>query len=254
MNEYDRYLLTVPDTDMSASLKLKIENSIDLKNFKKIRREDCLLYEDFDKLYNVDTAHGLSVAKDGSEELVPGIVKNSDKYLGSNGFQNAALKQINFINDYLKNNIEDINTYTFIDLGSGSGRVILQSLITNSEYKKYIAVEIDTELHEKFLLNLKTCNVDKTNWPEVIALNEDILNYNPLNENTIYYIFAPFGPELFHKFLQKNNDVFKNNKTIIVEVGNCLPILYEMNNKSIPLLNGYNEIHKENLIHFYKSW
>lgn len=250
MLSYDEYISNFSDILLSS----KIEKSIDMKNFKSIRRKDCLLYEEFDSKYNVKTAHGLSMANDGSGDKVPAIIENNSKYPGSNGFQNVALEQINYINEYLKNNIEDIDSYTFVDIGSGSGRVILQNLITNASYKKYIGIEIDTELHETFLENLKTCNVDKTKWPEVLAINEDALKYTPLNENTIYYLFAPFNGKIFHNFLQKNNDVFKNNKTIIVEIGNCLPIKYEMNNKTIPLLNEYKEMHKENLIHFYKSW
>lgn len=249
MKSYDDYLSDV-STD---NLELKIQDSIDLKNFKAIRREDCLLYQDFDAIYNTKTQHGIVVAKDGTGEMVPDIVHNSNRYPGSNGFQNAALKQINFINECLKKNIDDIENYTFVDLGSGSGRVILQNLVTNAGYNKYIGIEIDSDLHDNFVSNLKTCNMPKSEWPEVIALNEDILEYEPLNENTVYYIFAPFTAKMFNDFLEKNNQVFKNNKTIIVEVGNCLPMEYEMNNKSIPLLNGYTQFHKENLIHFYKS-
>lgn len=180
---------------------------------KKIRREDAALFKFFDEKYNVDTWHPTPLAPDGSGEVMPGGIDNQDRFPGSMGLQNSALKILDMINDFMKD-IKGIEDYTFLDIGSGKGKTILHQLISNAPYKKYVGIEIDDKFNDIALNNLKTINIkiDK----EVNFINTDINNYDFSEEKCVYYFYYPLTAEIFNKLILDKWEVLSKSKSFFV--------------------------------------
>lgn len=196
-----------------------IRNEIDLnkvKNLeflKKIRREDAANFETFDKQYNVDTSHPISLAPDGSGDYKPDSIKNHFKIEGSMGLQNSPVKILDIINEFMSK-IPGIEEYTFLDVGSGKGKTILHQVISNAPYKKYIGVEPDEELNNIALNNLKTINIDISKDVQFIA--KDIRDFDFSEEKCVYYFYYPFIPEIFDDLMLKKWEDLSKTKSFIV--------------------------------------
>jgi SAM-dependent methyltransferase len=190
--------------------KSKIKN---LDILKKIRREDASLFKSFDETYNIDTWHPISLAPDGSGEYKPDSIVNSDRFPGSMGLQNSPLKILDMVNDFMKN-IEGIGEYTFLDIGSGKGKTILYQAISNAPYKDYVGVEIDDQLNDIALNNLKTINVPINK--EINFVNLDIIDYDFSQEKCVYYFYYPIIPDIFNKLMLKQWETLSKTNSFFV--------------------------------------
>lgn len=179
--------------------------------YRKIRHEDCLQFESFDRTYNLNTSHILIQLDDGISR--PGIEKNDDKFETSNGFQNFPMVCLETINEEIEK-IADMSEYKFIDIGSGKGKVLFNNLIKNAKYKSYVGIEIDPEYYNVSLENLQNTNIQITK--EISFLNIDAMEYECINEPTVYFLNRPFSIDYNNKWLEKNLEVLLNNKTIII--------------------------------------
>jgi len=180
---------------------------------KKIRREDASLFKFFDKKYNVDTWHPILLCPDGSGEYMPGGIENDDRFPGSMGLQNSPLKVLDMINNVMEN-IEGIEEYTFLDVGSGKGKTILHQLISDAPYKKYVGVEIDDTFNDVALNNLKTINIEINK--EVNFINTDINNYDFSEEKCVYYFYYPLSADDFNKLILNKWEVLSKSKSFFV--------------------------------------
>jgi SAM-dependent methyltransferase len=179
----------------------------------QIRRSDCVTFEEFDSIYNIDTSHPIEPSTIHEGEYRPSFINNNDKFSCSAGFQNTPLEILNHLNNFLStfNGIED---YSFIDLGSGKGKVILYNLIQNSPYKDYIGVEIDKEFNDIALNNLETINVEFSK--NVSFIESNVLDYEFPTSKCIYYLYYSFDENTFETFMQKNLSKMIESKSIIV--------------------------------------
>ena len=180
---------------------------------KKIRREDASLFKFFDEKYNVDTWHPTPLAPDGSGECMPGSIDNGNRFPGSMGLQNSPLKILDMVNNFMKD-IEGIEEYTFLDIGSGNGKTILHQLISNAPYKKYVGVEIDDQFNDIALNNLKTINIEIDK--EVNFINSDINDYHFSEEKCVYYFYYPLLPEIFNKLILDKWEILSKSKSFFV--------------------------------------
>jgi len=179
--------------------------------YKSLRQEDCLQFESFDQTYNLNTSQKIYTLEDGINR--PGIEKNSDKFESSNGFQNFPIVCLDMINEEIKK-VADMSEYKFIDIGSGKGKVLFNNLIKNAKYKSYVGVEIDLNYYNVSLENLQNINIEITK--EITFLNLDAIEYECVSEPTVYFLNRPFFDNYYKKWLDKNLDLFLNNKTIII--------------------------------------
>jgi 16S rRNA G966 N2-methylase RsmD len=179
--------------------------------YRKIRHDDCLELESFDQRYNLNTSHAIIELSVGL--LGPGIEENKNEFETSNGFQNFPTLCVDMINEKLQE-IADMSEYNFVDIGSGKGKVLFNCLIKNAKYKSYLGIEIDPKYHNIALENLQNINIEIEK--EINFLNMDALEYVCVAEPTIYFINRPFSTACYQIFLEKNMDLFLNNKTIIV--------------------------------------
>lgn len=187
-----------------------------LKNpevIKRIRRADCLKYEEFDNKYNLDTGHPTAPTADNSGALRPGSIRNSIFIPGSNHYEASALEYLDMVNAELAKD-KNINKYSFIDIGSGKGRVIFYNLIQNSPYKDYYGIEADPAFHEVAVKNKTTFNLPINK--DVNFLNINVLDYVAEEKDCIYYFYLPFVKEVFERFMQNNWDIIKNTKSYFV--------------------------------------
>lgn len=180
---------------------------------KRIRRSDCLTFEEFDKKYNVDTYHPIELAHDGSGEYRPSFIPNYKKFEGSAGLQNTPLEILDHLNDFFST-YAGIEDYTFIDVGSGKGKTVLHQLIKNAPYKDYLGVEIDKDFNDVALNNLKTININISK--DVSFVEANVLDYEFPESKCIYYFYYPFDKNIFTLFMKKNLLKMINSKSLIV--------------------------------------
>lgn len=194
---------------------MAVDTSLDPyhSELKRIRRSDCITFKDFDEKYNIDTSHPIELAADNSGEYRPGYIPNENKFPGSSGFQNTPLEIIDHFTDFLKK-YPEIEDYTFIDIGSGKGKVIFYNCIIDAPYKKYIGIEIDNEFNDIAINNLKTININITK--DIKFIESDICDYVIPDSPCIYYFYYPFNKSIFDIFINKNIEKMKQTKSLVV--------------------------------------
>lgn len=192
--------------------KTKYDYNKYLDEFYQIRNIDCQNFEKFDKENNIDTSNPISFSFE-KQMYQSGILDNSKKYENSNGFQNAPLPYIDKINNKLEE-IVDKSKYSFIDIGSGKGKIIFYNLLKKELYKEYVGIEIDKDLFDISNDNLQNTNIEIDK--KITFLNEDALSVDLPNADCIYFIFRPFKIDLHREFILKNKNKFMSNKTVIV--------------------------------------
>jgi len=91
--------------------------------------------------------------------------------------------------------------YTFIDFGSGKGRVLL--IAAQHGFKRLGGIELRRELHDRAVKNFQ----DRRNIPPCAmeSFNLDAGKYQFPNEKLVLFFFNPFGREVMTKVL-KNLD------------------------------------------------
>lgn len=210
------------------------------------RRDECLTYEEFEKKYGIDISNPIVNANDEIGGYRPSVIPNNNIFNGSNGYMGSFIFELDIINEFLRKNIKNISRYTFIDIGCGKGKVNIYNEISNMNYKKNIGIEIDPDFYNIALKNNKK-------FPNIIFINEDVLNIKISNEPTIYFFYQPFTYKVYQKFFNKNKkEILKNNSIIInifpyKELDNFYP------NFDLHLFSDFNKIFSYEYISIYSS-
>lgn len=180
-----------------------------ITSLKRNRRADCLLYEEFDRKYNVNTSHPVELTASG--EYAPGFIENDTE--GNVGYQNTTISSIETMNSYFSA-VPKIRDYTFLDVGCGKGRVILASLAQNAPYGAYRGFEAEETLWSIAQDNIRNTNIEIDKPIEIILADarEFICNSDP----TVYFFFEPFSKEVFDQFMQNNWEIISNSPHFLV--------------------------------------
>lgn len=93
----------------------------------------------------------------------------------------------------------DYSQYTFIDVGSGMGRVLF--VAAEYPFRKVIGVEFSNDLHEDAMANIKRYKHAKQRCADIESVYADAGEYEFPNENLVLYLFNPFGPEVMGRML-----------------------------------------------------
>ena len=181
--------------------------------YREFRRDDALNYQAFDDKYRIDTAHPTEIKKDG--QIGPSCIDNSDIYPHTGTYQNTTLYELDQINNFLREE-PGIDSYKFIDIGSGKGRVILYNIAQKSPYASYTGIEIDPRLHDIAEKNMISTNIDLDK--EIVLVNQDILDYSIPYEPCVYFLFYPFSNVIFEKFIEKNIEIINQTNSYLVFV------------------------------------
>jgi SAM-dependent methyltransferase len=93
----------------------------------------------------------------------------------------------------------DYSQYTFIDMGSGKGRVLF--VAAEYPFRKVIGVEFSNALHDDALANLKRYKFPRRRCADIEPVHVDARDFEFPNDNLVIYLFNPFGPEVMEKML-----------------------------------------------------
>jgi SAM-dependent methyltransferase len=93
----------------------------------------------------------------------------------------------------------DYSQYTFIDVGSGKGRVLF--VAAEYPFRKVIGVEFSNALHDDALANLKRYKHSGRRCADIEAVHADARDFEFPDDNLVIYLFNPFGPEVMERML-----------------------------------------------------
>ena len=95
--------------------------------------------------------------------------------------------------------IKNRREYTFIDFGSGKGRMVL--IAARHGFRRVCGIELRKELHDQAHSNFRRCH--NVNGCTMESLNLDAAEYEIPNEKLVLFFFNPFGSEVMAKVLSK---------------------------------------------------
>ena len=95
--------------------------------------------------------------------------------------------------------IRDHSQYTFVDLGSGKGRVLF--LAAEYGFKKVVGVEFALELHESALQNIGGYRSRQQQCRRIESVNLDAADYEFPRDNLVVYLFNPFSATVMERVL-----------------------------------------------------
>jgi SAM-dependent methyltransferase len=93
----------------------------------------------------------------------------------------------------------DYSQYTFIDMGSGKGRVLF--VAAEYPFRKVIGVEFSNDLHDEALANLKRYNYRGRRCANIEPVHADAREFEFPDDNLVIFLFNPFGPEVMERML-----------------------------------------------------
>jgi hypothetical protein len=89
--------------------------------------------------------------------------------------------------------------YTFIDVGSGKGKVLF--VAAEFPFRKIQGIEFAVELHRQAEENISRYFSRKRKCPPIESVNANAIDYQFPRENLVLYFFNPFGAEVMKKVL-----------------------------------------------------
>ncbi len=93
----------------------------------------------------------------------------------------------------------DYSRYTFIDVGSGKGRVLF--VAAEYPFRKVMGVEFSNALHDDAVANLKRYKFSGRRCSDIEPVHADAREFEFPNDNLVIYLFNPFGPEVMERML-----------------------------------------------------
>ncbi len=106
-----------------------------------------------------------------------------------------------FLSEVLGSLNVDHSSHTFVDLGSGKGRVLL--VASEFPFSEIIGVEFATELHEIASRNIGQYKSKTQRCKNVKSLNLDAAEFDFPLTPLVLYMFNPFGPAVLVPVLQR---------------------------------------------------
>jgi SAM-dependent methyltransferase len=94
----------------------------------------------------------------------------------------------------------DYSQYTFIDMGSGKGRVLF--VAAEYPFRKVMGVEFSKDLHEEAVANLKQYNYRGRRCADIEPVLADAREFEFPDDNLVIYLFNPFGEEVMARMLE----------------------------------------------------
>ncbi len=95
--------------------------------------------------------------------------------------------------------LANYSDYTFVDLGSGLGRMLL--LAAEYPFRKIQGVEFAEELHRQARQNISQYNHSSRRCADIEAIHSDVIDYRFPEGNFVLYLFNPFGAEVLTKVM-----------------------------------------------------
>jgi len=97
--------------------------------------------------------------------------------------------------------IREYENYTFVDLGSGKGRMLF--LAAEYPFRRIEGVEFARELHTEAQRNIARYRNRHRRCPRIKSVNVDAADYMFPRENLVIAMFNPFGPDVMDTVLRR---------------------------------------------------
>jgi SAM-dependent methyltransferase len=92
-----------------------------------------------------------------------------------------------------------VRDYTFIDMGSGLGRVLF--VAAEYPFRRVVGVEFATGLHRQALDNIARYRHGKSRCGSIESVLANAAEYEFPDEKLVIFMFNPFGPEILSRML-----------------------------------------------------
>jgi SAM-dependent methyltransferase len=112
--------------------------------------------------------------------------------------------------------IGNYSDYTFIDIGSGKGRMLL--LASEFPFRKIVGVEMRQDLHDRALENVRRFRRPRVKCSQIECRLEDATRYDFPAGKLIVYLFNPFSAEVAREVLRRLDDSVEEHPREIVLV------------------------------------
>ncbi len=110
----------------------------------------------------------------------------------------------------------DFRNYTFIDVGSGMGRVVL--LASQYPFHTVIGIELSKDLHEVAVKNLKRYRNTRRSQQPIQLVCADILHFDFPPGDKLIFLFNPFGAKMVWSLLEKLRESIETDNSNAVVV------------------------------------
>lgn len=97
--------------------------------------------------------------------------------------------------------VDDPRSYTFIDFGSGRGRVLLAA--AGRPFRAVRGVEFSEQLHRDATANIEKYPADQLKCTDIASICADAAKFDIPDGNCVLYFYNPFGPELLEIVLSR---------------------------------------------------
>ena len=106
--------------------------------------------------------------------------------------------------------LEDPARYTFIDLGSGAGRVLF--IAAEFPFQRVIGLELAAELHQLAQQNISRFRCRRKRCHDIVSIHTSAADYEFPNENLVIFLFNPFGPSVLRDVLKNLDESLRRNR------------------------------------------
>ena len=111
--------------------------------------------------------------------------------------------------------ISNYSDYTFVDIGSGKGRMLL--LASEFPFRKIVGVEMREDLHAQALENVGRFRQPKAKCSQIECVLEDATRYDFPTGKLVVYLFNPFTADVMSQVLRRlDESVEKNPRDVIL--------------------------------------
>ena len=103
----------------------------------------------------------------------------------------------------------EYSDYTFVDLGSGKGRMLL--LASQFCFRRIVGVEMREDLHAQAMENVRRFRRSKARCSKIDCELVDATCYDFPAGNLVIYLFNPFGAQVVEKVLCRLDESFEQH-------------------------------------------
>jgi len=111
--------------------------------------------------------------------------------------------------------VSDFSKYTFVDFGSGKGRMLF--LAAEYPFRRIIGVEYAADLQEIAQQNIRRYRNSRQKCFDITSENLDAADFEFPRENSVFYFFSPFNRPVMEPLIQRlDRSVSDNPRDVLI--------------------------------------
>ncbi len=142
--------------------------------------------------------------------------------------------------------IGDYAQYTFVDVGSGKGRMLF--VAAEYPFRRVVGVEFATDLHEQALANIARYRYAGQRCRDIASVHADAAEFEFPDGNLVVYLFNPFGPEVMGRMLANLERSIERRPRHVVVV-----MLWPENAEMVAQMRGMQAYRQTRRHHIYQT-